>query len=286
MHAREEFLGRARKRLASLHKGLGVRRHNLLTQLGPELARLWGVSDADDLESARAKVVCQLERVFGRQLDDTLARVARVFYNTSTDPRTRDLNLGGRLAVLHDQLGRKYSPTNVNRLMRTVVAQLEVSLARNPPAVPVDKLREAIRQERACLARTVTSPGTDGLRRAIRDLRSPRVLAEHVVRRFLAARLHVPCWPGWRLAVAHTAGLGSWACAFTTGERLLRYQRDAGAPWADEHLVLSGAELVRTVIPRDAGVGVLVDPSAERSAELTETLSLPPELVSRLAVGD
>ncbi|KAA2262235.1 hypothetical protein F0L68_13175 [Solihabitans fulvus] len=220
-----------------------------------------------------AKVLTQLERVIARYPDERIGEVARIHYNMSADPAFQQAAYGDRVAELHKRLGDGYSAQSVRRGLSGLLRDVEVSLTEPSPRIPLGELHAVMERER--------DPAAD-FRRAVRDLHRPEAPARRAVDAFLSALVHVPHDAADAPTVVHTASLGPWVLAFTQRAWLDDYHRRAGSPPFRASHRMPGLELLRLLTERHPDVGVLVDPSADRDPDPTETTSLPPRVIREI----
>ncbi len=268
-----EMRRRAADRLESLHKGLGLRHRDLRNRLGPDLRRIWQITEHDNLEQLRAKVVLRLEAVLEKFTEPTFPLVVAACYNVGLEPPMSEQKLGERLQELHRHEGEGFSKRQAERLRQRFRDELVVSLGHPQPVLPPEVVR----------ARVLREQRTDQLCRAIRELSGPANLEELVLRYFVPAEVHVPRSVTSGPAIAHTATQGDWLCVFTSAPRLARYRHATGVPWSGKHWTRPGAQVLREAVRRGPQVGVLINPNPRRENPSPPPLPLVPALVHKVA---
>lgn len=278
---REHFLKNATESLLNLHKGLGVRHRNLRERLGPELRELWTIT-ATDMASVMSQTIVRLEEAISGIIDLPTAQIARVSYNIPPDPATKDLNHQERLAELPSRLGDGFSLRTVQRRDRIARDHIAVRLDQDWAPIPPGAVQAVLERERNPWVQPGQSHGDERLRREIRELLNPRAPVDRAIQGFLTCGVHVPRCSTGAFAIARTASHGAWVCAFTSGALLVEYQRMANPPWEGRPAAMLGVDLLREMYRLELRAGVLINPSADRNADLTETMSLPPALVNEI----
>ncbi|GAB2651675.1 hypothetical protein GCM10027271_06810 [Saccharopolyspora gloriosae] len=272
----------AGKALASLHKGLGVRRADLHARLGPELRGILRITGTD-----AAGVQEQLARwldAWLAKLAPELTRIAEVSYNLPPHQGLNGLTYGKRVAALSAELGAGFSTRTIERRMDEIIEHLQGCLdqqCRSPKAPEPGTARQLEPAPGNALAPR-PEPGRGGVDDALRALHDPRSTVRRAIDCFLAHDVHVPCSPAGGLAAVRAAGRSTWVCAFTRADLLEDYRRASSAPWATGSHRLLGADLVRTATRTSDPMGILLNPCAGEPMALTGTMSIPPVLTAEI----
>lgn len=278
--------------LNRLHKGYGVRKHNLYSELGP-LRGLWNIDTADASE-VLARTIIRMRRSISR-LGPTEVAIASASYNLDPDPELTPLKHGDRIEVLSKRLGKGHSVTSLGRDLKDAIrAHIEANLSKPCEPITSQEIEEVLDQERSSAApmeQPAPGPAIPNLQQptpeaslssSISIMQGPRAAADYVVQRFLASPLLVPRNDKHVAAVADMADFGTWICVFEDPGRLDAYRRIAKPDWDGTPLTMTGAELIAHLQRRGRRVGILVNPLADLDGDLTGTLPLPPELVEEL----
>jgi hypothetical protein len=277
---RNALLKRAEKSFASIHKGLGVRRPDLRTRLGPELRTLWQVADLDSPQVVLAKTVIRLEDLLTELSDDSLSMVVPTSYNFSLDLETSRLPLSGRQKSLATQEGESLSERTVQRRIEEFQTAMGERLRRCFDPIPQERVEVTILREQRPISRDqrTNAPRAQKVCRSVQRLYSQVDPAEEAIHDFLGAQVHIPT-----PAVVSTFAFGRWLCVFSDGERLTTYRQATNAPWTTRPAVRTGADLARQISADLPGVGILLNPAPRRDGDPGDTLMLPPETVRSIA---
>lgn len=264
-----DSLGEAKKRFLVLHKGLGLHRPDLYAHLGPALCDLWGVSAHDSMEIVYGKAVAQIDSAIVKRVAPELAAIARDYYNASAEPSMWSFNFEDRLKAIHTRLGNGHSVSNIRRDAKSFVPQMLAAL-------------DDVASVRTPLPPPLHTDHAKPLIDTIRDLQNPDRLANRVVDIFLRTVVHWPGHPITHCTVARTPDLGDWLCVFTSANQYHNYQRESGASWPEQPSQAPGLGLLLDLRAHRPDVGLLVNPSTHRDANLIDTLCLPVSLIDRI----
>ncbi|MCX2733686.1 SseB family protein [Saccharopolyspora sp. NFXS83] len=269
--------------LASLHKGLGVRRADLHTRLGPELRGILRITGTD-ATGVREQLTRWLEEWLAQLADSDLARIAAVSYNIPPSKGLNGLNYGHRVEALAAEFGRGFSKRSIERRMPEIVQHLQGCLDQQyrSPKAPKEVAMRQHEPLSGDAAAPQPEPERGGVHDALRALHDPRSAVRRVIDCFLADDVHVPCSPAGGLVAIRAAGRSTWVCAFTRAHLLEDYRRASSAPWATGSHRLLGADLVRTATRTSDPMGILLNPRAGEPMALTETVSIPPALTAEI----
>src|SRR5947208_9567965 len=98
---------------------------------------------------------------------------------------------------------------------------------------------------------------------------------------FLRSPIHCPTGSDQQPLSARLGARGDWLCVFTE-QRLLDDYRDAtGARWPAS-AVYTGQDLAQLASALPEPTGILINPSPRRGTGTEASLSLPPEIISRV----
>ncbi|MFF5099458.1 MULTISPECIES: hypothetical protein [Actinosynnema] len=267
---------RAVDRACSLHKSTGVRRTGLDRVLGAELRALWGIGGSDSPDRVRAKAVLQLERVFGG-LDETVAAVARGWFNTSLDPGWWALNLTERKRRLHAGLDLSQR-TLERRFGDEAQPALIASLRAGPAPVPPGDVLARLDAERRAVA---GDPPDDGADERIGRFREPVSPLEQALRFAREEQLHGLRDAEGRPVVLDAGAHGAWMPVFSTRARLREYLL-ANPAFDGFAFTSTGPKLAAELTARHPGAGLAVNPVADPEGDLGRTFTLLPEQVEKL----
>lgn len=263
---RNNPVGEAENSLDRLHKGLGLRRSDLYTWLGPQLRQCWDIWDNTSIEVMRTQAAARISSAIVEHVDATRAKIALGYYNAAEYPELWPLKFSDRLDALHRRFGPTHSPSNIRRDARDIF---------------LPRLKAALHATRTTRRPGHTNSNGEELRRVVRALNNPHWVADTAIRRFLDTPVYAPRSPTTGFQVAEPAGHGSWLCVFTTIDRYANYHRECGAPWADEPVRMTGAELVRELRRYPHCPGILLDPPVHEDAGPKDTLPIPPDIIER-----
>jgi hypothetical protein len=286
--------------VAGLHKRLGVRRHDLGTEIvKTALGDVWRITRADAESIVLAKVIYRLESVF-RTIPDPHARaVAPAIYNINPDLEMHMLDLGARQDLLRTRHPGEegYAPRSIARIITTLVNALMRSLiepagihptshrkALRPPMpdVPEDVLLATVQREYEFVDRVAGVIGPAAFDRMVRLSFTARI--DDAAAAFLTLPAIVPMSHSSELIIARTRDQGDWLCVFSTEDALQAHlAATPGQPWSGRWARRMGAELVRTVADRWTSVGILINPPATPSPDTVTALRITPESVAELA---
>lgn len=278
---------KTRDKVHQLHKGRGVRRSDLtLFMRDSGLTRLWGISREESRLVVLGTAIYRLDQVIRTFTDQRVVGAAAVIYNLLPDPDLHDRELGERLAVLRERCPHEkgYSQSSLSRMIRVLGDAVERSLYLPPQPIPDADLLAIVARERDFEDELNGRIGPDTFARTVRQTYTAPDDAHSA---FLRLSVFVPVSHSDDLIIAHTPD-GHWLCVFSTPETQRAHQKATPPqPWSGRCTTMLGAELARTVTRRWQTVGVVVDPAATPSSDprtdLTRTLRIPPNELSRLA---
>jgi hypothetical protein len=263
-----------------LPKGLGIRRGDIRSWMGPELCARWGIAPDEAIEVVRAKIVIRLEDVMVTMSDPLMAAAVKTSFNFSLDHPTGNLLLGKRSEALQAQGCPGLSMRNISRLLEKFLLEVDRSLAYALGAIPEARIQHVIAREH----RSHRPPGSLDLEEKARGLWKPKDPVQKAVDAFLAAEVHTPRTKSNRLAIASTPDSGDWLCVFTDRRRLDAYRQEVRPPWSIESEVKRGAELVLDLTRQgNRAAGIVVNPSPKLGEIAPDNLLLPLELLRQLA---
>ncbi len=127
--ARDELVAE----LKQMRRGLGVHEPDLLARLGPQLRRVCGIGDGDDIGEARQKLTDQLATAIATLPEDVRMVLAAAL---ALDPAPGNRFLESRIRWLADRIDR--NPRTVMRRADQGFALLAESLLLDGPAVEQD----------------------------------------------------------------------------------------------------------------------------------------------------
>ncbi|QUG99862.1 SseB family protein [Saccharopolyspora erythraea] len=270
----ERELSGARNALERLHLGAGVRHERLYDRLGTQLRRVWLIT-ARDVVGVMAQTIVRLEQSVAGLPDKVTVETAQAAYNLRADPALAGLNYLDRLRALSRKLGPGHAQRTLERRLVVVRRHISAQLDRDWQPIRAEAVRQVLDREREATDEHRLVAG-------IGELRDPRAPAKRVISGFLTSGVLVPRSVQGTFALARTAGQGDWICAFTSASRLEEYQRKANPPWSGWPISTTGEALLRELRGQRLRAGVLVNPQADRNADLAATLPLPQELVAEI----
>lgn len=269
-----------------LHKGAGLWRPGLREWIGPELRRIWRITEHDPVSRVRAVVVLRLKAVLDALGRDDLAFVVWTAYNLGVTPASDKLE--DRLKRLEPEVKKR----TCQRRVKDFLDELENSLLEDQPELEEWELLEAERWLEHNTRPTVepalrTEPGGE-VTKLLSILSSPEEWFPRLVSRsidvFLTGRRHAPAAADGAPLVVDLGERGIWMCVFTERELLDEYRAVTDKRW-EKTLTATGRHFVGLAHARPEPTGVLIDPSASRGAGAGTTLPLPPVEIARLVGG-
>jgi hypothetical protein len=275
--------------VSGLHKGLGVRKVDLVEELrGSMLGEFWGVTDRDPTLVVLGKAIYRLDGVFRTIFDDDMRRAGPAIYNTLRDVSMHGLTLTERQDRYRREYSSKvFSQRSMSRITADLVAAVLRSIEHLPkgavlPPIPDQALLTIVRQEAEFADEVSGLVGPAAFSRKVR--RSYTAAVDEAAAAFMRLSVVVPNSYTNDLIIARTEEFGDWLCAFSTETALKDHQQaTSGQPWSGTWRSELGVDLVQTVTSRWSSVGILVDPPASRSDDATSSLRLPPAVLAVLA---
>ncbi len=289
--------GQSRIKLATLHKGMGIRRDNLHDFLGEWPAR-WHLHTEDDA-TVRAHLACWVNETLDDLASSQHRTVGRVAYNTAWDMDLRDMMYEARLRRLQELAGiNEYTAKAAVR--NTISRRVVDGLARRRwPAdrISAESLRDCLDREHDYHRRPRQNgtPATDlgdhdieaiaasaRFRQAVRGLLGTSL--DNVIELFLPLRCHVP-GTTTGLLVANTPAMGCVVYAFTSVALLHEYRHATSnsrmANWTKQ----SGRALVERVRRLPLPVDIVVDPVAGAGSDMDAMLILPASVIAMIELA-
>jgi hypothetical protein len=278
--------------LKGLHKGHAIRRLDLSTYTRPMHGK-WRIAIAEPTGILRARLIWHLTRILPYLGNAELTVLGRAAYNLDRDTSTHHLKLMERLASLkgypldtrsaYRHFSENIRPVVIARLDRALdvpdhelrkVLELEREFAERVK-------RESVRDARDLVpSRQFRSPAHADLSRVIRTIYTSPIAASVEV--LLRSQVIVAEASTRGLIVTQTTRAGYWVSAFSDSDLLRAHAEAAGLPWKGWS-ALVGADLIRRVASLSTPVGVIINPPASTTGDISQTLPLPAETVRAIA---
>lgn len=276
--------------LLHLHKGLGIRRRDLLKFTKPMRAR-WELPDREPPARLRARLIWHIGNALSLIGGETVVRIGRAAYNLDTDPGLCQLDFMKRLDAAGDGRSRSWA----HRIFVDAVQEHVTAYLWRPLDVPPDVLQGLLSRE-LDFARLTTDPrmprsvrmagtpsaeGREELHLSIRQLYTSPY--EGIVERFLKSPVIVPRADRPGLIVTKTRRAGTWVSAYSDLDLLRAHAAGAGLPWNGSWNQVSGEALIRMMraLPEPAGV-ILNPPPTPQTSDISRTLPLTASTVRRI----
>lgn len=263
--------------IGRLHKGLGIRRPDLLTFTAGLHSR-WRVPPTEKPVTLRSRLIWHVGRALSTIGDPIALQLGRAGYNLDRDYHLSGLDFGKRIETAMD--GRR---ATAHRMFHGVVKDIVVPALTTPLEVPHEDLQDIITRELGFVRQRGVSPlrsagptilpaGHEELHQAISTLYTspyPRI-----VRRFLRSVVVIPTGPRPGLIVTETRRAGHWVCAYSDHQLLRDHAAVAGLPWTGHWQQVDGVDLVRMIRSLPVPAGMLLNPPLGPAADLSRTLPL------------
>jgi len=288
--------GQSRIKLATLHKGMGVRRDNLRSFLG-EWPVWWHLHTEDDA-TVRAHLTCWVNEMLDGLASSQHRTIGQVAYNTVWDADMRDLMYEARLQRLQELTGiNEYTAKAAVR--NTISRRMVDGLARRRcPAdrLSAESLRDWLDREHDYHRRPRPNGTLEGaanghdieafaasaqFRQAVRGLLGTSL--DTVIELFLPLRCYVPGTTTGLLVATPTTGCVVYA--FTSVALLHEYRQATSngriANWTER----TGRALVDRVRRLPFPVDIVVDPVAGAGSDMDAMLILPAAVIAMIELS-
>jgi len=239
----------------SLQWGLGVRRADLFTVLGPEFASRLHVAAIDSPEVALAKVRWQLgELIYHRyHRDERTTAILRASYNLDQDRGLTGKDLLGRRQVLSARHGKDYSVRSCEKVLGDQRKRfLDNRMFAAFPAPPADVIDSWAESERLYAARWHADPGPA-------DSRADRVVVSadraELAEALPGMTLHFLVDSGC-MVTTDSAGFGRTLCAFTDARLLQDYRATVRTTATEVHTTAKGRRVLAHLRANRSGLAI------------------------------
>jgi hypothetical protein len=256
--------------LPSLHKGLGVRRSDLVRFTRP-MWEVWGL-DYEAPAMLRARLTWCIRLTLAQIGDERLERLGRAAYNVDADAALWQLKFLQRLDAVR---GDKDATWARRGFYGSIQDPVVAALGRRLPGVPPEQLAQFVPQRL-----DADTASTEDLDRSIRHLyTSPYT---DIVERFLKTLVFVPRGVRPGLIVTRTRRVGAWVCAYGNPELMQAHVRNARLPWNGTWDQFTGASLISRMRLLPIPAGLIFNPPPSTTADISRTLPLTASTVRQI----